>query len=93
MNFRFRFFLLNNTIQFLFDHKKIKQVKQVIVLTKKIASWFMKKFAWYVFDMVVKTKIPLINALIIKKEIILIALLEKIAVSKIMIPLILLFLW
>ena len=37
--------LLNNTIQFLFDHKKIKQVKQVIVLTKRIASWFMKKFA------------------------------------------------
>jgi hypothetical protein len=42
--------------------------------------------------MVIKTKIPLINALIIKKEIILIALLEKIAVSKFMIPLILLFL-
>ena len=57
---------LNNTIQFLFDHNKIKQIKKVIVVGNKIKNWFIKKFAWYVFDNVIKTKIPLINALIIK---------------------------
>ena len=36
---------LNNTIQFLFDHNKIKQIKKVIVLGNKIKNWFIKKFA------------------------------------------------
>ena len=36
---------LNNTIQFLFDHKKIKQIKKVVVIGNKIASWFMKKLS------------------------------------------------
>jgi hypothetical protein len=45
-----------------------------------------------VFDNVIKTKIPLINALIIKKEIIIVSMLNKIGISKFVIPLILLFL-
>ena len=36
---------LNNTIQFLFDHNKIKQIKKVIVLGNKIKNWIIKKFA------------------------------------------------
>ena len=36
---------LNNTIQFLFDHKKIKQIKKVVVLGNKFLSWFMKKLS------------------------------------------------
>jgi len=45
-----------------------------------------------VFDNVIKTKIPLINALIIKKEIIIVSMLQKIGFTELMIPLILLFL-
>jgi len=45
-----------------------------------------------VFDNVIKTKMPLINALTIKKEIIIVSMLNKIGISKLMIPLILLFL-
>ena len=52
----------------------------------------MKKFAWYIFDNHIKTKIPLINILTIKKDLIIISVLNKIGVCKIMIPLILLFL-
>ena len=37
--------ILSNTIQFLFDHKKIKQVKKVVVVGNAIFNWFIKKFA------------------------------------------------
>ena len=36
---------LNNTIQFLFDHKKIKQIKKVVVIGNKFLSWVMKKLS------------------------------------------------
>ena len=35
---------LSNTIQFLFDHNKIKQIKQVLVVGNVLKNWFMKKF-------------------------------------------------
>ena len=36
---------LNNTIQFLFDHKNIKQIKKVVVIGNKFLSWVMKKLS------------------------------------------------
>ena len=36
---------LNNTVQFLFDHGKIKQIKKVVVVGNAIVNWFLKKFA------------------------------------------------
>ena len=35
---------VSNTIQFLFDHGKIKQVKQVLVVANTIKNWIIKKF-------------------------------------------------
>jgi len=35
---------VSNTIQFLFDHSKIKQIKQVLVIKNVIKNWFIKKF-------------------------------------------------
>ena len=35
---------LSNTIQFLFDHNKIKQIKQVLVVGNVLKNWFIKKF-------------------------------------------------
>jgi len=37
--------ILSNTIQFLFDHARIKQVKKIVVLGNRITSWFYKKLA------------------------------------------------
>ena len=37
--------ILTNTIQFLFDHCKIKQVEKIVVIGNKLKNWFMKKFA------------------------------------------------
>lgn len=36
---------VSNTVQFLFDHSKIKQVKKVLVVGNVIKNWFLKKFA------------------------------------------------
>ena len=36
---------LNNTVQFLFDHGKIKQIKKVVVYTNAFVNWLVKKFA------------------------------------------------
>ena len=82
---------VSNTVQFLFDHSKIKQVKIVLVVGNVIINWFLKKFACFVYD-TIKTELPLINILIIKKEIIIVSILNKVGVSKLVIPLILLFL-
>ena len=84
--------ILTNTIQFLFDHCKIKQVQKIVIFGTKVKNWIIKKFAWYIFDTVIKTKVALIKLWIIKKELIIISMLQKIGVCKIMIPLILLFL-
>ena len=35
---------VSNTVQFLFDHSKIKQVKQVLVVGNVVKNWFIKKF-------------------------------------------------
>ena len=35
---------LSNTIQFLFDQGKIKQVKQILVVGNVLKNWFIKKF-------------------------------------------------
>ena len=35
---------LSNTIQFLFEHNKIKQVKQVLVVGNVLKNWFIKNF-------------------------------------------------
>lgn len=35
---------VSNTVQFLFDHNKIKQVKQVLVVGNVLKNWFIKKF-------------------------------------------------
>ena len=35
---------VSNTIQFLFDHSKIKQVKQLYVVGNVIKNWIIKKF-------------------------------------------------
>ena len=37
--------LLNNTVQFLYDNRKIKQVKQVYVVANAFKNWLIKKFA------------------------------------------------
>ena len=69
----------------------IKQVKNVLVVGNVIKNWFLKKIARLVYD-TIKTELPLINILIIKKEIIIVSILNKVGVSKLVIPLILLFL-
>ena len=35
---------VSNTVQFLFDHSKIKQVKQVLLVANVVKNWFIKKF-------------------------------------------------
>ena len=35
---------LSNTVQFLFDHGKIKQIKQLYVVGNVIKNWIIKKF-------------------------------------------------
>ena len=35
---------LSNTVQFLFDHGKIKQIKQLYVVGNEIKNWIIKKF-------------------------------------------------
>ena len=35
---------VSNTVQFLFDHNKIKQIKQVLVVGNVVKNWFIKKF-------------------------------------------------
>ena len=78
---------LSNTVQFLFDHGKIKQIKQLYVVGNFIKNWIIKKFGWQLFK-----QLPPIQALIIQKELVITNLLLKIGFSKLMIPIILLFL-
>ena len=78
---------LSNTIQFLFDHNKIKQIKQVLVVGNVLKNWFIKKFGWLIIQ-----QLPPIQALIIKQELIITNILLKVGFSKMAIPLILLFL-
>ena len=35
---------VSNTVQFLFDHSKIKQVKQIYVVGNALKNWIIKKF-------------------------------------------------
>ena len=35
---------VSNTVQFLFDHSKIKQVKQLYIVGNVIKNWIIKKF-------------------------------------------------
>lgn len=37
-------FTLSNTIQFLFDHHKIKQIKKALIYGNVVKNWFIKKF-------------------------------------------------
>ena len=37
--------LLSNTVQFLYDNRKIKQVKQLYVVANAFKNWLIKKFA------------------------------------------------
>ena len=37
--------ILTNTIQFLFDHCKIKQVQKIVIFGNKVKNWVIKKFA------------------------------------------------
>ena len=78
---------VSNTVQFLFDHSKIKQVKQLYIVGNVIKNWIIKKFGWQLIK-----QLPPIQALIIKKELILTNIFIKIGLNKVMIPIILLFL-
>ena len=37
--------ILGNQVQFLFDHKKIKQIKKIKVINSAVLKWGLKKFA------------------------------------------------
>ena len=37
--------ILGNQVQFLFDHKKIKQIQKIKVISSAVLKWGLKKFA------------------------------------------------
>ena len=83
--------ILGNQIQFLFDHKKIKQIQKIKVITSAVYNRGVKKFACPFIKRGIIAH-TLLKLLVIKKEIILTKILCKVGFTKLIIPVILMFL-